>query len=90
MSEWEAFQAHNGFCPVAIFCPDKCRRPYEKLDVGSTSGLNYHALMKMIGLASPNASNLPSEFSFWGQLFITGGSRGEIRVWENFGIPSDQ
>ena len=90
VSEWECFQAHHGFCPCAAFCPDSCRRPSEKLDVGSPSRSNDHALMKMIGLATPTAETLPPEFRLWGQIFVTGGSRGEIRVWENFGVPTRQ
>ena len=88
VTEWESFHAHYGFCPCAVFCPDNTRRAFEHLDVGSATGCNYQALMKMIGLATPNTGNLPSEFALWGQVIVTGGSRGEIRVWENFGVPT--
>lgn len=87
MHEWEAFQAHHGFCACARFCPDKCRRPFQKLDIGSPSNNNYQALMRIVGLPTSDAGPLPSEFTLWGQAIITGGSRGEIRVWENFGVP---
>jgi len=90
ISEHESFQAHNGFCPTARFCPDNCRRPLEHLDLGLPSGGNYHALMKMVGLTPSGDGSLPGEFSLWGQVIITGGSRGEIRVWENFGVPTPQ
>lgn len=91
ISDLESFQAHQGFCPCAIFCPATCCRPVEKLDVGSRQGGNYPALMKMIGLTSTEGQDsTPHEFRFWGQVIVTGGSRGVIRVWENFGLPITQ
>eukprot|EP00210_Caulerpa_lentillifera_P007290 g6969.t1 len=92
ISEMESFQAHQGFCACAVFCPMTCCRPVEKLDIGSRTGSNYPALMKMIGMSSTTESHdsAPREFRLWGQVIVTGGSRGEIRVWENFGLPISQ
>lgn len=89
----ENFQAHDGYTTSAVFAPDTCRRPFSALGQEQEDAPS-HALQPLdqkqrVSFQSHNSSEDvdPKNLNLWGQVIVTAGHGGEIRIWENFGLP---
>ncbi|GMH37729.1 hypothetical protein BSKO_05602 [Bryopsis sp. KO-2023] len=92
VSAFESYKAHDGYTTSAIFAPENCQRPMTCL---ASVDCEPNAATTPVGrlriqhkILMPQISDgCEKGLGLWGQVIVTAGQGGEIRVWENFGLP---
>lgn len=93
VASFETFRAHSGYTTSAIFAPDTCRRPFGFLDSeqeqvdSATPPARVRMQHMLFQCQGTNGSGDYKGIKLWGQVIVTAGQGGEIRIWENFGLP---
>ena len=80
-ASYESFQVANDVITVALFGPDCTHRPLDNFTPTADASTAFAAA------AASGSGSAPTATAARGQVILTSGYSGEIKIYENIGLP---